>query len=217
MAASYDFKKEYRDLYAPKTEPCVIDVPEMVFIMADGKGNPNTSAAYQNAVGALYGLSYTIKMSKMSGGQPEGYYEYVMPPLEGLWWFENDCPFDVSGNIPIDKERFCWTAMIRQPEFVSPEVFEWAKSALHRKKPELGAGGARLVRFTEGLCVQCMHIGPYDDEPATVRRMHRFVEENGYRLDFAGARRHHEIYLGDPRKTAPEKLKTVVRHPIAKI
>jgi hypothetical protein len=214
MADVFDYKKAYKDLYAPIAKPSVIDVPEMVFIMADGKSDPNTSAAYQNAVGALYSLSYSIKMSKMSGGLPDGYFEYVVPPLEGLWWFEEGTGFN-GGPIP-DKSKFCWTSMIRQPEFVTVEVFERAKNEVIKKKPELDLGVTRLARFTEGLCVQIMHIGPYDDEPATVRVMEDFIIQNGYKKDFSETRKHHEIYLGDPRKTAPEKLRTIIRHPIAK-
>lgn len=214
MPDVFDYKKAHKDLYAPKTKPSVIDVPEMVFIMADGKGDPNTSAAYKNAIEALYALSYGIKMSKMGGNPPDGYFEYVVPPLEGLWWFEDGTLF--HGGAISDKGRFCWTSMIRQPEFVTAEVFESAKNALSKKKPQLDLTATRLAGFTEGLCVQIMHIGPYDDEPATIRVMGDFVIQNGYKNDFSETRKHHEIYLGDPRKTAPEKLKTIIRHPIAK-
>ncbi len=211
MAGAFDFKKEYKDLYLPKAKPNVIDVPDMVFIMVDGKGNPNTSGAYKNALEILYGLSYSIKMSKMSGTQPKGYFEYVVPPLEGLWWGE-DGYFD--GTNITDKDKLCWTSMIRQPEFVTQEVFESAKQVLNKKKPELDLTLARLVSYTEGLCAQIMHIGSYDDEPATIGVLERFIVESGYKNDISENRKHHEIYLGDPRKTAPEKLKTVIRQPI---
>ena len=191
----------------------MIDVPEMVFIMIDGKGNPNTSSAYKNALEILYGLSYSIKMSKMSGTQPKNYFEYVVPPLEGLWWGE-DGYFD--GTNITDKDKLYWTSMIRQPEFVTQEVFELAKQALSKKKPELDLTLARLVSFTEGLSAQIMHIGSYDDEPASIGVLESFIVDSGHKNDISDSRKHHEIYLSDPRKTAPEKLKTVIRHPITK-
>ena len=207
-----DFKKTEKELYQPKATPSIIDVPEMTFIMVDGCGNPNTSADYKNALEVLYGLTYGIKMSKMSGTQPDGYFEYVVPPLEGLWWHkEGGAIMDISG-----KDNFCWTSMIRQPEFVTAEVFELTKSILLKKKPDLDLSLARLDKFTEGLCVQVMHIGAYDDEPATIAAMEQYTVENGYVFDLTDNRRHHEIYLGDPRKTAPGKLKTVIRYPIRK-
>jgi len=208
-----DYKRTQKDLYMPKTTPSMIDVPEMVFIMVDGAGNPNTSPDYKAALDILYGLSYSIKMTKMSGTQPDGYFDFVVPPLEGLWWFKDG---GVITDI-LDKDNFCWTSMVRQPEFVTDEVFETAKRALLKKKPELNLSAARLAKFTEGLCAQIMHIGPYDDEPATIAVLEKFIEESGYAPDFTGERRHHEIYLGDPRKTAPEKLKTVIRYPIKKV
>jgi hypothetical protein len=211
MATTFDFKKEYKDLYQPKTEPLVIDVPEMVFIMVDGTGNPNTSEEYKSAVEILYGLSYAVKMSKMSKTQPSGYYDFVVAPLEGLWWLN-----DGSEAWYKDKSKYCWTSMIRQPDFVDTAAFEAAKIELSKKKPNLDTSRARLERFTEGLCVQAMHIGSYDDEPRTNAAITRFISENDYVSDINGTRRHHEIYLNDPRKTAPEKLKTVIRHPITK-
>lgn len=213
MQDKFDFKKEYKDLYLPKAKPSIVDVPEMIFIMVDGRGDPNTSGAYVDALEVLYGLSYSIKMSKMDGRRPEGYFEYVIPPLEGLWWLE-DGSFD--GINIADKGKFCWTSMIRQPGFVTPGVFEDAKQMLSRKKPGLDLSNARLETYAEGLCVQTMHAGPYDDEPASIEAMDRFVFESGYRNDLSEKRKHHEIYLGDPRKTAPEKLKTVIRHPITR-
>lgn len=214
----FDYKKEYKDLYMPKTSPMIINVPKMTFIMVDGKGNPNDiEGEYKNAMEILYGLSYTIKMSKMSGKQPEGYFEYVVPPLEGLWWLEND-------ENPIyeikDKNKFNWISMIRQPEFVTQEVFEKAVIELKKKKPELDFSCTRLEEFEEGKCVQIMHIGPYDNEGETIKKLDKYVIDMGYqnaisdKLSTGQIRRHHEIYLGDPRKTSPEKLKTVIRHPI---
>lgn len=211
MTDKFDYKKEYKDLYMPKTKPSIIEVPEMIFIMVDGKGNPNTAEEYKNAMEILYGLSYSIKMSKMSGAQPKGYFEYVVPPLEGLWWGDEGY-FD--GTNIVDKDKFRWTSMIRQPEFVDSEVFETAKQALLKKKPQLDLSAARLEVFKEGLCAQIMHIGPYDDEAATIKIMEEFIIKEGYMNDISDIRHHHEIYLGDPRKTKPEKLKTVIRHPI---
>ena len=198
-----DFKKTEKDLYQPKTIPSISDVPEMVFIAIDGKGDPNTSVEYAAAVETLYGMSYAIKMGNKS------VLEYVVPPLEGFWWSPDVGTVDYS-----DKDSFHWTSLIRQPEFVTLEVFETAKAALAKKKPGLDLSKARLVKITEGLCVQVMHIGSYDDEPATVAIMEQYAVDNGYIIDISDIRRHHEIYLSDPRKIAPEKLKTVIRHPI---
>jgi len=206
-----DFKKTEKGLYHPKATPSIVDVPEMIFIAVDGKGDPNISEAYKTALEILYGLSYAIKMSRISGSALEGYYEYVVPPLEGLWWLPGGGIVDYS-----NKDNFCWTSMIRQPEFVTPEVFEEVKTPLIRKKPGIDLSSARLIKITEGLCVQAMHIGSYDDEPATIAAMERYAAENGYTTDINDTRRHHEIYLSDPRKTAPEKLKTVIRLPIKK-
>lgn len=206
-----DYKKLYKDLYQPKEKPALTDVPEMLFIQVKGKGDPNTGIAYKNAMEILYGLSWGIKMSKMSGFRPEGYFEHVVPPLEGLWWEENK---EFDGRL--DKENFCWISMIRQPEFVTPEVFEWAKENLLKKKPDVNFSTTTLEVYREGLCGQIMHIGPYDDEPVTIEIMDEYIRDAGYIPDFGQGRFHHEIYLNDPRRTAPEKLKTVIRHPIRK-
>lgn len=213
MAETFDFKKESKELYSPKTKPHCVDVPEMLFLMVDGKGNPNTSKDYQNAVESLFGLSYTIKMSKKSGKPPEGYFEYAVAPLEGLWWTAEG---SYDGTEPGAKERLHWTSMMRQPLFVTQEVLETAQKTLAQKKPFLNTSQVRLVRFTEGLCAQIMHIGPYDNEPATIAMMDAWLVEEGFRSDLSTVRKHHEIYLNDPNKTAPEKYKTVIRHPIAK-
>jgi hypothetical protein len=207
---AFDFKKEYRTLYAPTTKPSVADAPEMTFIMADGKGDPNTSAEYKAALEVLYGLSYGVKMSKMGGAQPEGYFDFVVPPLEGLWW-------NADGGVITDitdKDKFYWTSMIRQPDFVTSEVFENIKAAVAKKKAGLDLTLARLQKFSEGLCAQILHIGPYDDEPRSAAVLERFIAVSGYSADFTNQRRHHEIYLNDPRKTAPKKLKTIIRYPI---
>jgi hypothetical protein len=215
MSDTFDFKKEYKDLYLPPKKPVIIDVPEITCIAVDGSGNPNTSAAYKNAMEVLYGLSYAIKMSKMNGTQPDGYFDYVVPPLEGFWSLD-DGGFDYNSLRIIDKDKFIWTSFIRQPDFVTNDVFERAKTVLAKKKPDVDLSHANLVTFTEGLCVQIMHTGPYDTEPEDVKCMDDFAAANGYRPDFTEERRHHEIYLGDPRKTAPEKLRTVIRHPVKK-
>ncbi len=208
--AGFDFKKEYKELYAPKTEPAKITVPPMIFLMADGEGDPNAvGGAYSNVVGLLYALSYAIKMSKLGKIMPEGYFEYVVPPLEGLWWMKHGAP-GVDYN---NKAGFCWTSMIRQPEFVTPEVFDRACAEVRRKKG-FDPSGARLQILDEGLCVQCMHHGPFDHEPATVAKIEAFLGENGLENDIGETRRHHEIYLGDPRKTTPEKMRTVLRIPV---
>lgn len=211
MSAPFDFKKEYKELYQPKTKPSIVDVPEMLFIAVDGSGDPNTSPEYQRAVETLYGLSYAIKMSPKSGHAIEGFFDYVVPPLEGLWWGGD---IDLETMTITDKSKFSWRMMIRQPEFVTEEVFAWAQETLAKKKPELDPSIAKLWRFGEGLCVQVLHIGPYDEEPETVRQMDAWAKEQGYRIDISSTRHHHEIYLSDPRRTAPEKLKTVLRHPI---
>ncbi len=210
MSQKVDFKKDYKDLYLPKTKPMLIDVPPMNFIMIDGAGDPN-QIEYQRAVGALYALAFTIKMSKMSGNQPQGYFEFVVPPLEGLWWVSGGAfSFD-------ERDNWFWTSMIRQPEFVTPAVFKWAVEECRRKKPEIDLNKARFETFSEGLCVQIMHIGPYRDEPRSLALLEHFITENGLVNQTGSEKKHHEIYLSDPRKTAPEKLKTVLRLPVAKV
>jgi hypothetical protein len=204
---SYDFKKNEKNLYQPKTTPSIVDVPEMLFLTIDGRGDPNNSPEYATAVEALYGISYTIKMGN------KGILEYVVPPLEGLW--QVDDPNYKGGGLPItDKGKFIWTMMIRQPDFVNTDIFEEAKTKLAKKKPTLDTSKVRLERITEGLCVQAMHIGAYDDESKTVAMIDKYAIDNGYLLDMDENRHHHEIYISDPRKTKPEKLKTVIRHPI---
>ena len=214
-----DYKRTQKELYLPKATPSVVDVPEMAFIMVDGRGNPNSAESYHTAIEILYGLSYAIKMSKKGGCEPEGYFDYAVPPLEGLWWLADDSAHSDNPDSPddsayLDKDKYCWTAMIRQPEFVTQDVFGAAKTALAKKKPKLDPARARLELFTEGLCAQVMHIGPYDDEPATIAMLHRFISDSGYHEDISETRRHHEIYLSNPLKTAPEKCKTVLRYPV---
>ena len=202
-----DFKKEYKDLYAPKDKATVIQVPPIPFIMVDGHGDPN-GAEYQNAVSILYALTFTIKMSKMSGNQPQGYFEYVVPPLEGLWDCD-DGAFDLK-----NRNAWCWTSMIRQPDFVTNEVFNWACEEAAKKKKDLDFSKARFEIYEEGTCVQIMHIGPFSTESESTDKMKEFMEQNNLLQDIGTERHHHEIYLGDPRKTAPERLKTVLRYPV---
>ncbi|MDR0811827.1 MAG: GyrI-like domain-containing protein [Paludibacter sp.] len=195
-----DFKKTEKDLYQIKSTPSIIDVKEIIVIAIDGKGDPNTSAEYAAAIETLYGLSYAIKMGN------KAILEYVVPPLEGLW--------QGNGASRTDKSNFVWTSFIRQPDFVTEAIFETAKKTLAKKKPSLDLTKARLEKIAEGLCVQVMHTGSYDNEPATIATMEKYAIESGYAIDISEARRHHEIYLSDPRKVEPEKLKTIIRHPI---
>ncbi|WFA08939.1 GyrI-like domain-containing protein [Tissierella sp. Yu-01] len=205
-----DYKKKFKELYQPKTEPSVIDVPEMKFIQIDGGGNPNEeNGEYQTAVETLYALSYAIKMMPKSGSTPPDYFDYVVPPLEGFWWLADSDEFDYSS-----KSKFCWTSMIRQPEFVTEEVFTTACEITAKKKPHLNLSIAKFVSFAEGLCVQCMHQGSFDDEPMTLAKMKVFMSEYGLESDLSDIRRHHEIYLSDPRKVDITKMKTVLRYPV---
>jgi len=200
-----DYKKDYKEFYLPKGIPTTIDVPPMVFIMVDGKGDPKGDE-YQNALSLLYSLSYTIKMK---GKDIAGYFDYTVFPLESLWWSE-DGIFDSN-----ERDTWCWISLIRQPEFVTAEIFKWAVELTTKKKPELDFSKTRFEQFNEGLCVQMMHIGPYTDEPATIEKMREFMEQNGL-VDMTGAdRKHHEIYLSNPNKAKPEKMKTVIRIPVS--
>ena len=208
---AFDFKKEYKEFYLPKNQPSIVTVPPMNYIAVRGEGDPNAeNGAYKQAIGLLYGIVFTIKMSKMGDHRIEGYFDYVVPPLEGFWWQDGVMGIDYA-----HKEKFKWISVIRLPDFVTKEDFDWAAAEASRKK-KLDFSAAEFFRCEEGLCVQCMHLGAYDNEPATVDRMHRFMEEQGYALDITDQRMHHEIYLSDARKVAPEKLKTVIRHPIRK-
>lgn len=209
---AFDYKKEYKEFYLPPRKAQIVNLPKMQFVAVRGKGNPNDEdGEYKSALNILYGISYTIKMSKMGDHRIEGYFDYVVPPLEGLWWQEEIDGIDYSR-----KEDFNWISMIRLPDFVSESDFEWAKKSVQEKK-KLDSSRAELFTFTEGCCAQIMHLGSYDDEPVSVKAMDDFVAANSYALDFSKTRLHHEIYLSDPRKCAPEKLKTVIRHPVKKI
>ena len=208
---AFDFKKEYRDLYQPKTTPALVEVPLMRFLAVEGTGDPNEAGgAYQAALELLYGVAYTLKMSYKTDHVIDGFYQYVVPPLEGFWWQPGIAGVDYS-----NKAAFNWVSVIRIPEFVSEADFSWAVATATAKK-KLDFSPVRLIEVDEGLCVQCMHVGPYDSEPATVDAMHEYAAAQGYVPDFSDTRRHHEIYLSDPRKADPAKMKTVVRHPIRK-
>ncbi len=209
---AFDYKKEYKEFYMPKNKPEIIDIPEMKYIAVRGKGDPNVEGGeYKAAIGLLYGIAFTIKMSKKGSRQIEGYFDYVVPPLEGFWWQEG-----IEGVDYGRKEEFCWISVIRLPDFVSEKDVEWAVEEAGRKKGQDFSKVEFLV-IKEGLCVQCMHIGAYDEEPATVDKMNRYLQENGYEDDFSVERLHHEIYLSDARRVAPEKRKTVIRHPVRKV
>ena len=206
---AFDYKKEYKEFYMPKDKPAIVTVPKMNFIAVRGSGDPNDEGGdYKQAIGLLYAIAFTIKMSKKGSRQIEGYFDYVVPPLEGFWWQDGVNGIDYSR-----KADFKWISVIRLPDFVTKADFEWAISEATAKKKQ-DFSKVEFFTYDEGLCVQCMHIGAYDDEPATVEAMHRFMEKQGYVLDITDKRLHHEIYLSDARKVSPEKLKTVIRHPI---
>lgn len=208
---AFDFKKEYKEFYMPKNKPSIVKVPKMNYIAVRGKGDPNAEGGeYKESIGLLYGIAFTIKMSKMGDHRIDGYFDYVVPPLEGFWWQQGMTGIDYN-----HKEKFEWISVIRLPDFVTKADFEWAKEEATKKK-KADFSKVEFFTYEEGLCVQCMHIGSYDDEPATIDAMHEFIEKEGYVLDITDKRIHHEIYLSDARKVAPEKLKTVIRHPIRK-
>ena len=212
---AFDYKKEYKEFYLPKAKPQIVEIPKMQFVAVRGKGNPNEEGGeYKSALELLYAISYTIKMSKMGDHRIEDYFDYVVPPLEGFWWQDKN-GLRMPGIDYSSKDEFQWISLIRLPDFVTEADFEWAKKSVVHKKG-LDVSRAELFSFEEGECVQIMHIGSYDDEPASVKVMDDFAKANGYDLDLSENRYHHEIYLSDPRKTAPEKCKTVIRHPIKK-
>ena len=209
---AFDFKKEYREFYLPKNKPEIVTVPPASYIAVRGQGDPNEEGgAYQAAIGVLYAVAYTLKMSYKTDYRIEGFYEYVVPPLEGFWWQEG-----VKGVDYTNKSAFHWISVIRLPDFVTEKDLRWAVETATRKK-KLDCSAAEFLTIDEGLCVQILHQGPFDDEPTTVARMDRYLAENGYENDLSDTRWHHEIYLSDARKTPPEKWKTVIRHPIRKV
>ena len=208
----FDFKKEFKEFYLPKNKPEIVTVPKANFIIVCGKGDPNEEGgAYQRALNVLYAVAYTLKMSYKTDYKIEGFFEYVVPPLEGFWWQDG-----VDGVNYSDKSSFNWISAIRLPDFVTQKDFDWAVETATKKK-KLDCSLAKFETIDEGLCVQMMHLGSYDDEPASVKLMDEFIAKNGYINDMSGDRLHHEIYLSGPRKTAPEKWKTVIRHPIKKV
>lgn len=208
---AFDYKKEYKEFYMPGIKPVIVTIPDMNYIAVRGQGDPNEpDGEYKKALGLLYGIAFTIKMSKKGDHQIEGYFDYVVPPLEGFWWQEG-----INGVDYRHKDQFQWISLIRLPDFVTKEDFEWARAEAERKK-KTDFSKAEFMTYQEGLCVQCMHIGPYDDEPATTALMHAYISQNGYVTDITEKRYHHEIYLSDARRSAPEKLRTVIRHPIKK-
>jgi len=208
---AFDFKKEYKEFYMPKNKPEVVTVPRANYIAVRGEGDPNEAGgAYQAAIGVLYSVAYTLKMSYKTDHRIEGFFEYVVPPLEGFWWQDGIAGVDYS-----KKSAFHWISVIRLPDFVTEADLAWAVDTASKKK-HMDCSSAEFLTVDEGLCVQILHVGSYDDEPATVAVMDTFLAENGYVNDLSDTRLHHEIYLSDARKTAPEKLKTVIRHPIRK-
>ena len=207
----FDFKKEYKELYLPKNKPQIVNVPKANYIAIRGQGNPNEEGgAYQRAISVLYAVAYTLKMSYKTDYKIDGFYEYVVPPLEGFWWQDGIFGVDYS-----KKGEFNWISIIRLPDFITRENFDWAvKTASEKKKIDCSC--AEFFTVEEGLCVQIMHIGSFDDEPASLEKMDKYLNENGYEKDFSDTRLHHEIYLSDPRKSTPDKQKTVIRHPVKK-
>ena len=209
---AFDFKKEYKEFYMPKNKPEIVIVPKANYIAVRGKGDPNEEdGAYQQAISVLYAVAYTLKMSYKTDHKIAGFFEYVVPPLEGFWWQEH-----IDGVDYTDKSAFNWISVIRLPDFLTKEALEWAVDTPAKRK-KLDCSSAEFLTIDEGLCVQIMHLGAFDDEPATVALMDAYLEQNGYANDLNKERLHHEIYLSDARKVAPEKRKTVIRHPIKKI
>lgn len=243
----FDYKKEYKEYYLPPKKPALVDIPPMNFVAVRGQGDPNEEdGEYKKAIGLLYGIAFTIKMSYLGKHKIDGYFSYVVPPLEGLWWQEKGGAAGQQASADVTKpdgqqasadtikpagpaaaeivagidysrkDTFHWISMIRLPDFVTRADFDWAVAeATEKKKTDFSK--VEFFPYEEGACVQCMHIGPYDDEPATIRRMDAFAAENGYAVDITPERFHHEIYLSDPRRANPAKLKTVVRHPVKKV
>ena len=209
---AFDYKKEYKEFYMPANKPSIVTVPKMNYIVVRGKGNPNDeSGEYKDSIGLLYAIAFTIKMSYKGSHKIDGYFEYVVPPLEGFWWQEGSDTIDYA-----NKSGFNFISLIRLPDFVTKADFDWAvREATNKKKADFSK--VEFLTYDEGVCVQCMHVGSYDDEPKTVALMHEYMAVNGYALDISESRYHHEIYLSDPRKCAVEKLKTVIRHPIRKV
>ena len=208
---AFDYKKEYKEFYMPEKKPSIIEIPKMNYIAVKGKGDPNEeSGEYKESIGLLYAIAFTLKMSYKKSYKIDGYFEYVVPPLEGFWWQDGIKGMDYS-----KKDKLCFISIIRLPDFITKKDFDWAiLEATKKKKQDFSK--VEFLTYDEGLCVQCMHFGSYDDEPATIEIMHKYARENGYEIDISNKRFHHEIYLSDPRKTEISKLKTVIRHPVKK-
>lgn len=208
---AFDYKKEYKEFYMPPKKPVIVDVPAMNYLAVKGQGNPNEEGGeYSQAVGLLYAVAYTLKMSYKGDYKIEGFFEYVVPPLEGFWWQQGVKGVDYS-----QKESFQWISLIRLPDFITQHDYEWAVAEAARKKKR-DFSSVTFFTYQEGLCVQCMHIGAFDEEPVTALAMENYAKENGYIIDITDDRYHHEIYLTDPRKGAAAKQKTVIRHPVKK-
>lgn len=206
---AFDYKKEYKEFYMPKNKPGIIEIPQMNYIAVRGKGNPNDEAGeYKQSIGLLYAIAFTIKMSYKGTHKIDGYFEYVVPPLEGFWWQDGITGIDYN-----KKEEMNFISLIRLPEFVTEDELKWAVEEATKKKNQ-DFSKVEFLTYNEGLCVQCMHIGSYDNEPATIELMNNYAQENGYETDITDKRFHHEIYLSDPRRCDVSKLKTVIRHPI---
>ena len=226
---AFDLKKEYKEFYMPKNKPEIVKIPPMNYVAVRGKGNPNVECGdYQQAISILYAVAYTLKMSYKTDYKIEGFFEYVVPPLEGFWWQGEQHPVDAEmrtdrtdrrentkGIDYSNKDTFNWISVIRLPDFISKADFDWAVETATKKK-KIDCSSAEYLTIDEGLCVQIMHIGSFDNEPATIALMDPYLEQNGYVNDINKDRLHHEIYMSDARKVAPEKWKTVIRHPIKK-
>lgn len=209
---AFDYKKEYKEFYSPKNKPSIITIPKMNFIAVHGKGDPNKeNSEYKRSIGLLYAIAFTIKMSYRGTHKIEGYFEYVVPPLEGFWWQDGKEEIDYS-----KKSDFNFISLIRLPDFVTKDDFEWAVEEATKKKKQ-DFSNVKFFIYDEGDCVQCMHIGPYDNEPATISLMHEYARESGYNIDINNERYHHEIYLSDPRRCKAERLKTILRIPVKKL
>lgn len=209
---AFDYKKEDKEFYLPKEKPSIITIPKMNYIAVRGKGNPNEEeGTYKKSIRSLYAIAFTIKMSNRGTHPIEGYFEYVVPPLEGLWWQEGITQIDYT-----QKERFEFISMIRLPEFITQKDFNWAIEEATKKK-KMNFSKVEFFPYEEGCCVQCMHLGSYDKETVTINQMDTYAKEKGYELDIGTTRYHHEIYLSDPRKVKMDRLRTVIRHPIRKV
>ena len=209
---AFDYKKEYKEFYMPKNKPSIVEIPKMNYIAVRGKGNPNNeNGEYKQTIGLLYAIAFTIKMSYKGTHKIDGYFEYVVPPLEGFWW-QDEMKDSIDYN---SKDKMNFISIIRLPDFVTKKDFDWAVEEATSKK-KLDFSKVEFLSYDEGICVQCMHIGSYDEEPTTINLMHKYMKDNGYKLDITDNRYHHEIYLSDPRRCDASKLKTVIRHPIRK-